>query len=305
MAHIAHLAAGALAAMVLAACSGPLPRPTPPPRTPVPAPATMPAPPADVASIPDAVPRAEPRSRYGNPPFYDVLGQRYQVLPSALGYDERGVASWYGPTFHGKNTSSGEPYDMYAMTAAHKTLPIPCYARVTNLANGRSVIVRINDRGPFVSNRIIDLSWTAAAKLDMLRNGTAFVSVQTLVPGGEGPAGTAVIAAGAAGATAAAVVADASVDALPTAGAAPPVFGPAKPLNLQVGAYASDANARRVLEQLRAAGIVNATMSRGGDGAGALQRVRIGPLSSVAEFDRLQSRLTELGLPGARLVTDP
>lgn len=264
-------------ATLLVACSGPARRP------PRPAPVPVPKPPADISAIPDAVPRAEPRSKYGNPPFYDVLGQRYQVLASAVGYDERGVASWYGPTFHGKNTSSGEPYDMYAMTAAHKTLPIPCYARVTNLANGRSVIVRINDRGPFVANRIIDLSWTAAAKLDMLRDGTAFVSVQTLVPGSPPPV---------------------QADALPTPGAAAPVFGPQKSLTLQVGAYASAANATRVLERLQAAGIANAYVSRAADGS-ALQRVRIGPLASVAEFDQLESRLGALGLPGARLVTDP
>lgn len=116
-------------------------RPTPLPAAP---------PPSDLAAIPDAVPRIEPRSRNGNPPFYDVLGRRYALLPTAAGYVERGVASWYGPGFHGVSTSMGEPYDMYGMTAAHKTLPIPCYARVTNLVNGRSVVVRINDRGPFV-----------------------------------------------------------------------------------------------------------------------------------------------------------
>src|SRR6201999_1972511 len=139
-------------------------------------------PPFNVDSIPDAVPRVEPRSAHGNPPFYNAMGKRYYVLGSADGYMERGVASWYGPTFHGVNTSSGERYDMYGMTAAHKTLPIPCYARVTNLLNGRSIVVRINDRGPFVANRLIDLSYTAAAKLDMLRGGTAMVEVRVVTP---------------------------------------------------------------------------------------------------------------------------
>ncbi len=128
------------------------------------------------------VPRNEPRSRNGNPPFYDVMGKRYFVLSSSVGYVERGVASWYGPGFHKVRTSTGEPYDMYAMTAAHKTLPLPAYVRVTNLQNGRSIVVRVNDRGPFVGNRIIDLSYTAAAKLDMLRNGTAMVEVRSLEP---------------------------------------------------------------------------------------------------------------------------
>jgi rare lipoprotein A len=142
----------------------------------------LPAPPAAPQSIPDAVPRVEPRSRYGNPPYYDVFGKRYYVLSSGSGYVERGVASWYGPGFHKLRTSTGEPYDMYGMTAAHKTLPLPAYVRVTNLQNGRSVVVRVNDRGPFVGNRIIDLSYTAAAKLDMLRDGTAMVEVRELDP---------------------------------------------------------------------------------------------------------------------------
>ena len=128
------------------------------------------------------MPRYEPRSRYGNPPFYDVFGKRYFVLSSSADYVERGVASWYGPGFHKVRTSTGEPYDMYGMTAAHKTLPLPAYVRVTNLQNGRSVVVRVNDRGPFVGNRIIDLSYTAAAKLDMLRNGTAMVEVRSVGP---------------------------------------------------------------------------------------------------------------------------
>ncbi len=133
-------------------------------------------------SVPDAIPRFEPRSLLGNPPFYEVFGKRYYVLPSSVDYVERGVASWYGPGFHKVRTSMGEPYDMYGMTAAHKTLPLPAYVRVTNLENGRSVVLRVNDRGPFVGNRIIDLSYTAAAKLDMLRNGTAMVEVRAVQP---------------------------------------------------------------------------------------------------------------------------
>jgi rare lipoprotein A len=132
--------------------------------------------------VPDAVPRAEPRAIYGNPPSYEVFGKRYYLMASSVGYVERGVASWYGPGFHKELTSVREPYDMYGMTAAHKTLPLPAYVRVTNLQNGRSCVVRVNDRGPFVGNRIIDLSYTAAAKLDMLRDGTAMVEVRALQP---------------------------------------------------------------------------------------------------------------------------
>lgn len=138
--------------------------------------------PADLVQVPDAVPQVEPRSSSGNPDSYEVYGDHYVVLKDARGYKERGYASWYGKKFHGKRTSSGEPYDMFKMTAAHKTLPIPCYARVTNLDNDRSVVVRINDRGPFHSGRIIDLSYTAAVKLGSLGKGSIPVEVEAIDP---------------------------------------------------------------------------------------------------------------------------
>ncbi len=130
--------------------------------------------------IQDAVPKVEPRSRYGNPASYVVFGKRYYTKDESKGHVERGLASWYGPGFHGRKTSSGERYDMYAMTAAHKTLPLPTYARVTNIENGRSAVVRINDRGPFHGPRVIDLSRAAAAKLGVLAAGTAEVEVRAL-----------------------------------------------------------------------------------------------------------------------------
>ncbi len=139
---------------------------------------------------PDAVPRPEPYSRYGNGPVYEVLGSRYTVLPTAAGYQERGVASWYGQKFHGRLTSSREVYDMYEMTAAHKTLPLPTYVRVRNLSNGRSIVVRVNDRGPFLHNRIIDLSYAAALRLDMVKDGTSLVEVTAITfeePSGDRP----------------------------------------------------------------------------------------------------------------------
>ncbi len=138
--------------------------------------------PANVADIPDAVPLLEPRSNSGNPDSYEVYGDHYVILKDARGYKERGYASWYGKKFQGKRTSSGEPYDMFKMTAAHKTLPIPCYARVTNIDNGRSVVVRINDRGPFHEGRIIDLSYTAAVKLGSLGKGSIPVEVEAIDP---------------------------------------------------------------------------------------------------------------------------
>ena len=142
-------------------------------------PDTVPADIPDVDAIPEATPRKEPRSRYGNR-SYSVLGKRYQVLDSAEGYDEVGMASFYGNKFHGRRTSNLEVYDMYAFTAAHKTLPLPSYARVTNLDNGRSIVVRVNDRGPFHPGRIIDLSYAAAVKLGYRDQGVARVEVKGL-----------------------------------------------------------------------------------------------------------------------------
>ena len=263
------LAAAAL--LALAGCSVVAPRR---PRISTPPPATVPAVPPDVAAIPDAVPRFELPSRNGNPPFYDVLGRRYTVLAKAQGYVERGVASWYGPGFHGVSTSMGEPYDMYAMTAAHKTLPIPCYARVTNLANGRSVVVRINDRGPFVANRLIDLSYTAAAKLDMLRAGTAMVEVRVVTP--EDP----------------------QSQALTRANETPPPT-----LYVQAGAFSVPGNAQGLLQRLQQAGLHNSFILPPAPGH-HLYRVRVGPVASVADFDALAAQLATLGVPDARLALD-
>ncbi|MGV6817880.1 MAG: septal ring lytic transglycosylase RlpA family protein [Thiotrichales bacterium] len=136
----------------------------------------------DIDSLPDAIPKLEPRSKTGNPESYVQDGVRYWIIPNADGYIEQGKASWYGPKFHGRRTSSGDPYDMYKMTAAHPTLPLPTYARVTNLRNGRSVVVRINDRGPFRKNRAIDLSYAAAYKLRMIEDGTADIEIRVINP---------------------------------------------------------------------------------------------------------------------------
>jgi rare lipoprotein A len=142
-------------------------------------------PPANLDGIPDAVPRTEPINR-GTARPYTVMGRTYTPMTSLEPYRARGIATWYGRRYHGKPTSSGEPYDMYAMTAAHTTLPIPSYARVTNLGNGRSVVVRINDRGPFVDGRIIDLSYTAAYRIGVLAGGNALVEVESILPDGAG-----------------------------------------------------------------------------------------------------------------------
>jgi rare lipoprotein A len=289
----AHLGAATACCLLGAACAS-TPRRA--------APATpSPAPPADIAATPDAVPHAEARSSHGNPPFYDVNGRRYQVLASAAGYTERGVASWYGPDFQGHNTSSGEPYDMYAMTAAHRTLPIPCYARITNLANGRSIVVRINDRGPFVANRIVDLSYSAALRLDIVRTGTAFVELSTVQPG-EMPAVAAALPAPPAAQPAApaplpappTAAPTAMPTAAPTAAETPAEAAPPPPpvaLYIQVGAFAEAGHARRLVERLQAAGIGQVfTLDTSASGQ-RLRRVRIGPLSRVEGFDRLAARL--------------
>ncbi len=262
----------ALAVVALAACLSAPPPPEPNPNNTLPPASPPPAPPN---AVPDAIPRAEPRARSGNPPFYDVLGKRYYVLSSSVGYWERGVASWYGPGFHKVRTSMGEPYDMYGMTAAHKTLPLPAYVQVTNLQNGRRVVVRVNDRGPFVGNRIIDLSYTAAAKLDMLHNGTAMVEIRTIDPATPPvPAETADAAA------------------------------PSPALFVQAGAFSDPANAQRMAEKLRG-GSYGKVFVRDDQIAGRrMYRVRIGPVRDVAEFDRVVAALERAGISDAHLALD-
>lgn len=136
----------------------------------------------DVSKIPNAVPKVEPRAKYGNLATYKVFGRRYYTLKSSKGYEAVGTASWYGTQFHTLRTSSGERYNMLSMTAAHKTLPLPTYVEVTNLRNKRTVIVKVNDRGPFSANRLIDLSYVAAKKLGMIGHGTATVRVKAIDP---------------------------------------------------------------------------------------------------------------------------
>jgi rare lipoprotein A len=253
--------------------------------------------PPDVLAIPDAVPRSEPRGTRGNPAFYEVFGKRYYVMASSEGWVERGTASWYGPGFHSASTSLGERYDMYAMTAAHKTLPIPCYAEVTNLRNGRKIVVRINDRGPFVGDRIIDLSYTAAAKLDMLLAGTAPVEVRVLTPG-RNAAGSAL---------------PPSTPVAPPARTVPPVsvvnapaasVPGAAPMFIQAGVFADHENARRRVEVLLAAGVELASLEELPRSDRTLHMVRVGPFASVEEFDLTMKHLRELGITDARLLTN-
>ena len=145
-----------------------------------------PAPIADTHTLQEPVPKIEPRSAMGNPVSYKVFGKEYRVMDTAVGYKERGIASWYGMKFHGHRTSNGEIYDVYQFTAAHKPLPLPSYVRVTRLDNGKSVIVRVNDRGPFHDGRVIDLSYAAAVKLGINKQGTAEVEVEVVQPPQDG-----------------------------------------------------------------------------------------------------------------------
>lgn len=265
--HTLRLALPGLVALVITGCVVTPPQPPGPRASP-----PIEQPPPDPGAIADAIPRLEPRSRKGNPPFYEVMGKRYFVLPDSAGYLERGVASWYGPGFHKASTANGERYDMYAMTAAHKTLPLPAWVLVTNLRNGRSVTVRVNDRGPFKDTRIIDLSYTAALKLDMVRDGTAFVEVRALTP--DQPPATAAPAA------------------------------PAAMLFVQAGAFGTEANAARLVTQLQAKGVARAFVRRDQVNGQPLFRVRVGPIPNVPEFDKVLARLKSLGLNDARLASD-
>ena len=249
--------------------------------------------------MPDnAIPRDEPRSRYGNGPDYKVFGKSYKVLNSSHGYQERGVASWYGKKFHGRMTSNQEPYDMYAMTAAHKSLPLPTYVRVRNLKNNRSVVVRVNDRGPFVDNRLIDLSYSAALKLDMVRDGTGLVEVTAISfdsagldkPGLDNPD-----------------IDRTAANALKSRTANTPAkraHTPAEKVFVQVGAFGDSANAQRRFRLLKNNGFQKAFVHEDRQQSPTLYRVRIGPIASVSQYDALVNRLRDIGIAEAHLISD-
>lgn len=229
----------------------------------------------DVSRIPEPVPRPEPLSAYGNRSPYTVLGKNYTVLPSAAGYVQRGIASWYGNKFHGRPTSSREPYDMYQFTAAHKSLPLPTYARVTNLDNGQSVVVRVNDRGPFHDDRIIDLSYAAAVRIGIAARGTGLVEVRAIDPADPGQ--------------------DRS--------AARPAIGPHR-VYVQVGAFDDRDNAQRIKQRLEQHAIDRVFLDRVRRGGRVLHRVRIGPLADTAAVDSVAARLRALGLDSITVAVE-
>lgn len=279
----------------------------------------------DVANLPEPVPHAEPLSRYGNRSPYVVLDKTYTVLPSAAGYVERGIASWYGTKFDGRATSSFESYDMYQFTAAHRTLPLPSYARVTNLDNGRSVIVRINDRGPFHEGRLIDLSYAAAIKLGVNVHGTAPVEVRGIDPGqplsptsGAWSAASRSVRAASVSrpAPASNAMQGASHAAMEPVTFAPhfiaadgpgaemsvivpdiaprPAIEPATLGFLQVASYSDRGNADRMVERLQQAGIAKVELISVQIDGQTLWRVHVGPLRAD-DAERVADRLDALG----------
>ncbi len=242
-------------------------------------------------NVPDAVPRVEPRSKYGNPESYVVLGRRYNVMKTANGFRQRGIASWYGSKFHGHRTSSGETYNMYAMTAAHKSLPLPSYVRVTNLENGKSIVVRVNDRGPFHDNRIIDLSYTAAKKLNITASGTGKVEIRYINPNQSRPQ------------TRVAAIRNKPVIGSESAKRSKTTQKSPQRLYIQVGAFTQRINAEQL--QQRVANVLDSgDIITGYNIENRLYRVRIGPLASIEEADKLTAILTQSGISQPKIITD-
>lgn len=272
--------------------------------------------PVDVSHIPDAVPRAEQRTKAGNKTPYTVLGKTYYVMPSSEGFRQEGYASWYGKKFHGRRTSNGEVYDMYGMTAAHKTLPIPSYVRVTNKQNGLSVVVRVNDRGPFHGGRIIDLTYTAATKLGFVGQGTAPVAIEVITPGqatsrssqSYKPTKTTHVSS-ASGVRVGKVPGDSAVvsaqGSIPKAPAPEQSGGYQLPGNtfLQAGAFSSATAAAKVSDQI--AQLTHFPVNiRQAPERDQLYRVRIGPISDNWELLQLRELLQKNQLPAPHVVYD-
>ena len=235
---------------------------------------------ANIPNMPgDAVPRPEARSKYGNGRDlgnggqYEVFNKTYTVMGSSANYQERGVASWYGKKFHGNLTSNREVYDMYEMTAAHKTLPLPTYVHVRNLRNDKRIIVRVNDRGPFVNNRIIDLSYAAAMKLDMISDGTSLVEVTAI--NFDEPIKK--------------VVSSPSVES--------------SQIYVQVGAFGDRSNAERLLAMLSQSGVSTALIYEDTSSSMTLFHVRVGPVTNVTQYDVLVEELAGLGVTTTYLIT--
>ena len=241
----------------------------------------------DISGLVEPVPRDEPRARQGNRSPYKVLGKNYHVLDSSRGFRERGMASWYGTKFNGRATSSGELYDICLFTAAHKTLPLPSYVRVTNLDNGRSLVVRVNDRGPFHPGRVMDLSYAAAVKLGVDRMGTARVELEAVGPGDSGQRDR-----------------QAAVQARPKAAA----VGAENSLRtgdsaiIQAGSFSEQSNARRLADRLGEGGLAGVDVDHADVEGRNVWRVRIGPVGSD-DMDGVLARLRGLGVLNPRVLS--
>jgi rare lipoprotein A len=238
--------------------------------------------PADLDTIPEPVPRAEPLHRFANRP-YTVFGREYVPATSLRPYRERGIASWYGKKFHGEKTSTGEVYDMYALTAAHPTLPLPSYARVTGVATGRSVIVRVNDRGPFLHDRVIDLSYAAAHRIGIAQKGSGEVEVEAILPGTTPLRAAPSLPPVAAAAGTAPASPRAAVEPMAVAGAAPGFA-------VQLGAFGNYANAQNFLEHVQNQ-LASAQVEPKIRQVSGLFRVYVGPYASRDEARRIAQRL--------------
>lgn len=233
----------------------------------------------DETRIPDAVPKVEPLARYGNMKSYQVFGKRYYVMPTNAHYDVVGIASWYGTKFHRRRTSSGEPYNLLGMTAAHRTLPLPTYVEVTNLRNNRQVVVKVNDRGPFHSDRLIDLSYVAAKKLGIIGHGTALVRVKALTPAYH-PQRFAQHHR-----TVPQFTFDKKPTSLPTNDS----------IYLQVGAFRLRENAMKLQQRLLAI-LMTPVHIEHPSYQSSLYRVQIGPLKNTLAAERISKRLKRLGI---------
>jgi len=251
-----HLATVLFLIIVLSACTSSGPKDSAPRHIPV-----------DLSTISNATPKYEPKSKWGNPTSYAIAGKTYYVKKSNLGYVEQGDASWYGTKFHGRRTSSGETYDMYAMTAAHKTLPIPSYVEVTNLETRESIVVKVNDRGPFHAGRIIDLSYVAAIKLGIAAKGTGRVEVRAIDVSAGKPQKS-------------------------------------ETIFVQVGAFTDHSNAQRMQLRLSESSIDSDIHEHIISATRQIYRVRVGPFDNRKKANSIVNNLQEIGVENAKVISE-
>lgn len=252
----------------------------------------------ELSSIPDAVPKNEPKSRYGNPKSYVVMGKRYAVMDSNNGFTQKGIASWYGGKFHGRRTSSGETYNMYEMTAAHKTLPLPTYVQVKNLNNGRQIIVKVNDRGPFHENRIIDLSYVAALKLDVIKAGTGLVEIKVVKPNQI----TKVVKSNKIATVSKTVQKGAPVSEKAVSVSRTKTVKQALGFYIQVGSFNHLVNAQGLQKRLQLFGQRLVKIKQAVVVGDILYRVQIGPLTNIDQADSIVSTLANYGIVKHHIV---